>query len=56
MIELAFAQALPPIYGYLIPLAGAAFMLALILPEVPLRTRAHAAGQVSDQSQAPQAR
>ena len=56
VIELAFAQALPPIYGYLIPLAGAAFMLALILPEVPLRTRAHAAGQVSDQSQAPQAR
>jgi EmrB/QacA subfamily drug resistance transporter len=45
-IELAFAQALPPIYAYLIPLAGAALLLALILPEVPLRTRAHIAGQV----------
>jgi EmrB/QacA subfamily drug resistance transporter len=56
VIELAFAQALPPIYAYLIPLAGAAFVLALILPEVPLRTRAHATGPVPEQSQAPQAR
>jgi EmrB/QacA subfamily drug resistance transporter len=53
-IELAFAQALPPIYSYLIPLAGAAFVLALILPEVPLRTRAHAARQVPEQAHAPQ--
>jgi EmrB/QacA subfamily drug resistance transporter len=54
VIELAFAQALPPIYAYLIPLAGAAFVLALILPEVPLRTRAHAARQVPEQTHAPQ--
>ena len=53
-IELAFAQALPPIYAYLIPLAGAAFVLALILPEVPLRTRAHAARQTPEPAHAPQ--
>jgi EmrB/QacA subfamily drug resistance transporter len=55
-IQLAFAQALPPIYAYLIPLAGAAFVLALILPEVPLRTRAHVAGQAPEQTKEPQAR
>jgi hypothetical protein len=53
-IELAFAQALPPIYAYLIPLAGAAFVLALILPEVPLRTRAHTSQQVPEQTHASQ--
>jgi hypothetical protein len=35
-----FAQALPPLYAYLIPLLAAAFVLALILKEIPLRTRA----------------
>jgi EmrB/QacA subfamily drug resistance transporter len=56
VIELAFAQALLPIYAYLVPLAGAAFVLALILPEVPLRTRANATGPVPEQNHAPQAR
>jgi len=55
-IELAFAQALPPIYAYLIPLAGAAFVLALILPEIPLRTRAHATSPAPQQRQPPQTR
>jgi EmrB/QacA subfamily drug resistance transporter len=41
VIEMVFAQALPPIYAYLIPLAGLALVLALVLPEVPLRTTAH---------------
>jgi hypothetical protein len=33
------AQALPPLYAYLIPLLAAAFVLALILKEISLRTR-----------------
>lgn len=40
-IARAFAQALPPIFGYLIPLLALAFVLALLLPEKPLRTTAH---------------
>ena len=40
VIATAFAQALPPLYAYLIPLPAAAFVLALILKEIPLRTRA----------------
>jgi hypothetical protein len=40
VIALAFAHALPPLYAYLIPLLAMAFLLALILKEIPLRTRA----------------
>jgi predicted MFS family arabinose efflux permease len=40
VIATAFAQALPPLYAYLIPLLAAAFVLALVLKEIPLRTRA----------------
>jgi EmrB/QacA subfamily drug resistance transporter len=40
VIATAFAHALPPLYAYLIPLLAAAFVLALILKEIPLRTRA----------------
>ena len=40
VIALAFAHALPPLYAYLIPLLAVAFVLALILKEIPLRTRA----------------
>jgi hypothetical protein len=36
----AFASALPPIYACLIPLLTVAFLLALILKEIPLRTAA----------------
>jgi EmrB/QacA subfamily drug resistance transporter len=43
-IARAFAQALPPIFGYLIPLLAVAFVLALLLPEKPLRTTAHVEG------------
>jgi hypothetical protein len=43
-IARAFAQALPPIFGYLIPLLALAFVLALLLPERPLRTTAHVQG------------
>jgi EmrB/QacA subfamily drug resistance transporter len=39
-IKTAFAQALPPIYLYLVPLLAVAFALALILPQRQLRTRA----------------
>ncbi len=39
----AFAQALPPIYGYLLPLLALGFVLALLMPEKPLRTTAYAA-------------
>jgi hypothetical protein len=39
IIAAAFAHALPPIYAYLIPLLAVAFVLALILKEIPLRTR-----------------
>jgi hypothetical protein len=39
VIALAFAHALPPLYAYLIPLLVVAFVLALILKEIPLRTR-----------------
>jgi EmrB/QacA subfamily drug resistance transporter len=42
-IVTAFADALPPIYAYLVPLLGLAFLLALLLREQPLRTRAHLA-------------
>jgi hypothetical protein len=40
VIASAFARTLPPLYAYLIPLLPAAFLLALILKEIPLRTRA----------------
>jgi len=40
VIALAFAHALPPLYAYLIQLLAVAFLLALILKEIPLRTRA----------------
>jgi hypothetical protein len=40
VIALAFAHALPPLYAYLIPLLAVAFLLALILKEIPLRTGA----------------
>jgi hypothetical protein len=40
VIASAFAAALPPIYAYLIPLLAAAFLLALILREIPLHIRA----------------
>lgn len=43
-IVVAFAEALPPIYAYLVPLLGIAFVLALLLPERPLRTHAHLDG------------
>lgn len=39
----AFANALPPIFGYLVPLVAVAFVLALVLEEKPLRTTAHLA-------------
>ena len=39
VIALAFAHALPPLYVYLIPLLAAAFVLALVPKEIPLRTR-----------------
>ena len=42
-IKTAFASALPPIYIYLVPLVAVAFVLALILPERTLRTRAFTA-------------
>ena len=44
VIASAFATALPPIYAYLIPLLAAAFLLALILKEIPLHTRADGSG------------
>jgi EmrB/QacA subfamily drug resistance transporter len=40
VIAAAFASALPPLYAYLIPLLAVAFLLALLLKEVPLRARA----------------
>ena len=40
VIAQTFAHALPTIYAYLIPLLAVAFVLALILKEIPLRTRA----------------
>jgi len=40
VIALAFAHALPPLFAYLIPLLAVAFLLALILKEIPLRTQA----------------
>jgi MFS family permease len=48
-IEAAFATALPPVYAYLVPLLAVAFVLALILPEQPLRTRAFAAATAQDE-------
>jgi hypothetical protein len=33
-------QALQPLHAYLIPLLAPVFLLALILKEIPLRTRA----------------
>jgi hypothetical protein len=44
LIVVAFAEALPPIYAYPVPLLGIAFVLALLLPERPLRTHAHLDG------------
>jgi len=53
VIASAFATALPPIYAYLIPLLAAAFLLALILKEIPLHTRADQ--DATDAPDAPQA-
>lgn len=39
----AFGSALPPVYGYLAPALGVAVVLALVLKEKPLRTKAYAA-------------
>ena len=39
VIAAAFADALPPLYAYLIPLLAVAFLLALVLKEIPLLTR-----------------
>src|SRR6202044_2147120 len=53
IIATSFATALPPIYAYLIPLLAAAFLLALILKEIPLHTRADRdAPDASDAAQA----
>ena len=41
VIATAFAHALPPLYAYLIPLLAVAFLLALVLKEIPLHTRVH---------------
>ena len=51
VIALAFAHALPPLYAYLIPLLAAAFLLALILKEIPLRTRARRDAAQADPTQ-----
>jgi hypothetical protein len=40
IIAAAFAQALHPLYAYLIPLMAVAFLLALLLKEIPLPARA----------------
>jgi EmrB/QacA subfamily drug resistance transporter len=48
-IVVAFADALPPIYAYLVPLLGVAFVLALVLKETPLRTQAHLGSGASGQ-------
>jgi len=39
VIAAAFASALTPLYAYLIPLLAVAFLLALLLKEIPLRAR-----------------
>jgi EmrB/QacA subfamily drug resistance transporter len=54
-IVVAFAEALPPIYAYLVPLLGIAFVLALLIPERPLRTHAHLEGGSSENSEQPPA-
>ncbi len=53
-IVVSFADSLPPIYAYLVPLLGVAFLLALILKETPLRTHAHlTAAQAGEQGVGP---
>jgi hypothetical protein len=48
IIAAAFTEALPPIYAYLIPLLAVAFVLALILREIPLHTHARQDAARSD--------
>jgi MFS family permease len=50
-ISVAFADALPPLFAYLAPLFGVAFVLALLLEEKPLRARAHLARNREGESQ-----
>jgi hypothetical protein len=38
----AYGAAVPPVFGYLAPLLGVAFLLALALPARPLRDTAYA--------------
>jgi EmrB/QacA subfamily drug resistance transporter len=38
ILSVAYAQALPPIFLYLVPVVGVAFVLSLFLKQVPLRT------------------
>ncbi len=40
-IVAAFGTAVPPVFGFVAPLLGLAFLLALLLPERPLRRTAH---------------
>lgn len=44
----AFGAALPPVFGYAVPLLVLAFLLAVLLPARPLRTEAHVAISDSD--------
>ena len=45
IITTAYAQALTPIFLYLVPLMGVGFVLALFLKEIPLRTISNVAAQ-----------
>jgi len=40
-IGAAFGRAVPPVFGFVAPLLGLAFVLALLLPDRPLREKAH---------------
>jgi EmrB/QacA subfamily drug resistance transporter len=52
IITTAYAQALTPIFLYLVPLMGVSFVLALFLKEIPLRTTAGAANSPAEDTAA----
>jgi hypothetical protein len=47
-VAAAYGAAVPPVFGYVAPLLGVAFLLALVLPARPLRDTAYADDQPAD--------
>jgi hypothetical protein len=52
-VAAAFGQAAPPVFGYVAPLLGVAFLLTLALPARPLRETAHVDAPAAEAAASP---